>query len=127
MAWCKGGLCARAAAQVCGSSLFLAILLIVGSAIPLQVHASASLTGFGVTQTPPPPANEPVPSASPAMTSASPATAAAMALPTHDATVGTMAGEAATSGGAATYSTPIAVPPGRAGMQPSLSINYNSR
>lgn len=127
MAWCKGGLCARAAAQVCGSSLFLAILLIVGSAIPLQVHASASLTGFGVTQTPPPPANEPVPSASPAMTSASPATAAAMALPTHDATVGTMAGEAGTSGGAATYSTPIVVPPGRAGMQPSLSINYNSR
>jgi len=48
-------------------------------------------------------------------------------VPTHDAKVGTMAGQAGTDGGAATYTLPIVVPPGRAGMQPSLSINYNSR
>lgn len=47
--------------------------------------------------------------------------------PPHDATVGTLAGEADTVGGAATYSVPIVVPPGRAGMQPALSIEYNSR
>jgi len=48
-------------------------------------------------------------------------------LPAHDATVGKLAGSASTSGGAATYDIPIAVPPGRRGMQPSLSLNYSSR
>ena len=48
-------------------------------------------------------------------------------VPTHDATTGTLAGQAGTSGGAATYSVPIVAPPGRAGMQPALSLNYNSR
>jgi RHS repeat-associated protein len=48
-------------------------------------------------------------------------------VPTHDATVGTMAGQAGVDGGAATYTVLIEVPPGRAGMQPSLSLNYNSR
>jgi len=47
--------------------------------------------------------------------------------PAHDATVGTLAGQAATDGGASTYSAPIVVPPGRAGMQPSLALTYNSR
>ena len=41
-------------------------------------------------------------------------------VPTHDATVGTMAGQAGVDGKASTYSVPIVVPPGRAGMQPSL-------
>lgn len=41
--------------------------------------------------------------------------------------VGTLAGEAAVDGGAATYTVPITVPPGRAGLQPSLALSYNSR
>lgn len=48
-------------------------------------------------------------------------------IPVHDATTGTMAGQAGTDGGASTYQVPIVVPPGRAGMQPSLSLTYNSR
>ena len=48
-------------------------------------------------------------------------------LPTHDPTVGTMAGQASTDGGAAQYHIPIVVPPGRAGMQPDLALAYNSR
>lgn len=48
-------------------------------------------------------------------------------LPPHDATVGTLAGEAMAEGGAATYSIPLTVPPGRKGMQPSLSLSYSSR
>ena len=48
-------------------------------------------------------------------------------LPTHDPTVGRVGGSAGTSGGAATYTIPIVLPPGRRGMQPELSLSYNSR
>lgn len=41
--------------------------------------------------------------------------------------VGALQGEGGVSGGAATYSIPIALPPGRAGMQPEVSIGYSSR
>nr|WP_246722905.1 fibronectin type III domain-containing protein [Aliikangiella sp. G2MR2-5] len=41
--------------------------------------------------------------------------------------VGALEGQAGVSGGAATYSVPIAIPPGRAGMQPNVSLNYSSR
>ena len=41
--------------------------------------------------------------------------------------VGALEGQASVSGGAANYRIPIALPPGRAGMQPSVSLNYSSR
>lgn len=47
--------------------------------------------------------------------------------PSHDASTGSMASEAGTDGGASSYRIPIVVPPGRAGMQPSLSLSYSSR
>lgn len=53
--------------------------------------------------------------------------AVADVAPAHDATVGTAAGEGDTVGGAAVYRMPITVPPGRAGMQPELSLTYSSR
>ena len=49
------------------------------------------------------------------------------AVPDHAEGLGAIAGSAGVSGGAATYSVPIPVPPGRRGMQPSLSLNYSSR
>ncbi|MCG7546172.1 hypothetical protein MHM93_18530 [Pseudoalteromonas sp. MM17-2] len=41
--------------------------------------------------------------------------------------MGTIAGQAAVNGGAASYTIPIKLPPGRAGMQPNVSLNYSSR
>jgi len=43
------------------------------------------------------------------------------------AAVGAVQGSAGVSGGAASYSLPIVVPPGRAGMQPQVSVGYSSR
>ena len=40
---------------------------------------------------------------------------------------GVTAGSGSVSGGGASYSVPIALPPGRAGMQPNVSLNYSSR
>jgi RHS repeat-associated protein len=40
---------------------------------------------------------------------------------------GELSGSGGVSGGAGSYSIPIAVPPGIAGMQPSLSISYSSK
>ncbi len=47
--------------------------------------------------------------------------------PTPDNIVGTMAGSASVNGGAAGYNIPITLPPGRNGVQPSVSLNYSSR
>lgn len=41
--------------------------------------------------------------------------------------VGRTVGIAAVDGGASTYSTAIAIPPGRNGWQPNLALNYSSR
>lgn len=46
---------------------------------------------------------------------------------TGNTTVGTLNGQSGVNGGAASYSISITVPPGRAGMQPSLSLNYSSK
>ncbi|MBS0438997.1 MAG: hypothetical protein JSS33_06275, partial [Proteobacteria bacterium] len=90
--------------------------------LPPPARAAVQLTSFSVTNPPPP-------ESQPSTGKASRGTAALTGgdLPAHDATVGTLAGTAGTQGGAATYSVPIVVPPGRAGMQPSLSLTYNSR
>lgn len=48
-------------------------------------------------------------------------------LPAHDPTVTTGLGSAGVSGGSASYEIPIALPPGRNGMQPSVSLSYGSR
>lgn len=45
----------------------------------------------------------------------------------HDATAGTVAGEGSTEAGAASYRIPISVPPGRAGLEPSVALTYSSR
>ncbi|MBE0368299.1 SpvB/TcaC N-terminal domain-containing protein [Pseudoalteromonas aurantia] len=41
--------------------------------------------------------------------------------------VGTATGSASVSGGAASYRIPMPLPPGRNGVQPSVSLNYSSR
>ncbi len=46
--------------------------------------------------------------------------------PSADA-VGTIAGEATAQGGSASYRIPMPLPPGRNGVQPSVSVNYSSR
>ena len=48
-------------------------------------------------------------------------------LAPHDPATGAIAGEAKTDGGAAMYSIPIALPPGRNGVQPELALSYSSR
>ncbi|WP_386069891.1 polymorphic toxin-type HINT domain-containing protein [Tahibacter sp. UC22_41] len=48
-------------------------------------------------------------------------------LSPHDPKTGAIAGEASTDGGAALYSIPIKVPPGRNGVAPELALSYNSR
>ncbi|NND64328.1 MAG: hypothetical protein HKM24_00030, partial [Gammaproteobacteria bacterium] len=49
-----------------------------------------------------------------------------LGIPDHDETAGFMAGNAGVAGGTATYSIPIAMAPGRRGMQPSVWLNYSS-
>jgi RHS repeat-associated protein len=48
-------------------------------------------------------------------------------LPAHVIGVGATPGTADVDGGQAVYTLPIAVPPGRSGMQPALSLSYGSR
>ncbi|MCG7537923.1 RHS repeat-associated core domain-containing protein [Pseudoalteromonas sp. OOF1S-7] len=62
------------------------------------------------------------------VTSAIPSNASLVnsSMPSVD-NIGTIKGSAGVSGGGATYSIPIELTPGRAGMQPGVSLNYSSR
>src|SRR5579884_4075520 len=112
------------AAQGRWGLIAFAVVALAGSWPQVPASASVQLTQFSVTS-PPPPETEPEPASKPR--SGPLAAAAASDLPANDPTVGTLAGQAGTDGGAATYHVPIAVPPGRAGMEPNLALNYNSR
>jgi len=48
-------------------------------------------------------------------------------LAAHQPNTGAISGEATSEGGAAMYSIPITVPPGRKGVEPKLALTYNSR
>ena len=100
-------------------------LLLVTLAFSASANASVQMTQFGVDN-PPPPESEPTPTP-PSSGHTTGLAAPASQLPTNDPTVGTMAGQADGRGGAAIYTVPIVIPPGRTGMQPAFSLNYNSR
>ncbi|UTW45359.1 VCBS repeat-containing protein [bacterium SCSIO 12696] len=55
------------------------------------------------------------------------ATPTAATAPTHDPTVGALAGNGGVSGGQASYSIPIQLPPGRAEVEPAVGIGYSSQ
>jgi RHS repeat-associated protein len=112
----------RVGARVSGAAFALCLFWAV---LPPPAHAAAQLTSFGVDN-PSPPETQPSTSGKSSRRGVF-STTTADDLPANDPAVGTMLGQAGVDGGAATYSVPIVVPPGRAGMQPSLSLNYNSR
>lgn len=47
--------------------------------------------------------------------------------PPTAAWVGAVPGQVGVEGGAATYAIPVAIPPGRAGLQPTVALTYSSR
>lgn len=107
------------------------IVLCVGAGIspPFPVRASVQLQGFGVTPSGPGPHSSPG-----ATITGTPATPPAIwnePLPSADVYSDSVGATPATyrtdESGAATYSVPIYVPPGTAGLVPSLSLQYNNR
>src|SRR5882724_3742657 len=113
----------HAGAAVKGLFVIVCVYCVSGWWLPSAALADAQLVEFMVGD-PPPPDTEPAPSSG---TDTGAVATAASDLPVNDPTVGTLVGQANTDGGAAVYSVSVVVPPGRAGMQPGLSLNYHSR
>ena len=95
----------------------------------LARQASPSGTGISVTTASAPTAGTTTSSgmATTNLVNGQSATFTAGTAPVAANAVGELAGSGGVSGGSATYSIPIAVPPGRAGVQPSVSLSYSSR
>lgn len=126
MKLCKGGL-RVSAAQGCLFAASLLLSFVAGLSAPYPALASVSLSGFGVTPS--------GPGISPSSTTGSPATPPArwdesqyVTPDTNSDTVGaTPATYRVDESGAATYSVPLYMAPGTAGLTPSLSLEYNNR
>lgn len=126
----KVALCADAPAQgwVCFGVFMLCVL--VGLGTPISVRAGVQLTQFGVGTSGPGNASGPTN----VETTHTPATPPAIynePFPSPDSYSDSVGATPATyrtdESGAATYSVPIYVPAGTAGLVPALSLEYNNR
>ena len=97
--------------------LYVSLLLFgtVGLVVPTSANAAAQLIGFTVGQAVAPLSATPIVASLPARDT------------TSDKVGATIAQFRVDEGGSATYSIPIQVSPGTAGMVPKLALNYSSR
>jgi RHS repeat-associated protein len=115
----QGGLRARAAAQGWVAVAVCLLSVVAGLSTPFPADASVGLGGFVVT---------PVDPALAIPISVAPVIAPAPASDSTGDSVGaTVAQFRVDESGNATYSVPIQVPPGTAGMAPKMALAYNSR
>ena len=104
-----------------------ALCVAAGISPPFPARASVQLQGFGVT----PSGGHISPATTTSGTPATPPATWDEPLPSADVYSDSVGATPATyrtdESGAATYSVPIYVPPGTAGLVPSLSLQYNNR
>ena len=118
----------RACAAVRGHivAVVLALSSFAGVLTPVPVKASVTLSGFGVS--PSGPGSSTTPGSG---TPATPPAADLEPLPSADANSDSVGATPATfrvdESGASTYSVPLYIPPGTAGLAPSISLEYNTR